>query len=206
MEAGTRASLDGVARKTRPPRREGQAPGEVDLVVQEARSRIRFARRLSSPGRDSTAIRDEGMAEQPRLPARQGFPGRKVIVWAHNFHIAKEERIGPAEGDGQLGRANAAARENLHDRPFHGRAWPRTTTADLYAIASPPEASSEALARLRTWNTAFLDLERHAGRPEAWASQSMIASLVGINSETIVPNRTYDGVIYIDTVTPPRYR
>jgi len=196
---------DGVARKRDHLVANGKRPGEIELVIQEARSRIRFARQMSSPSVDSTAIRDEGMADNLDFLLDKVFPGRKVIVWAHNFHIAKESAPGRPRAMGTWVAERRGA-ETYTIGLFMGRGVAAHNNRELYAISSPPDASLEALIASARWTTTFLDLSATREQAEAWASQPMLARSWGINSETIVPNRTYDGVIYIDTVTPPRYR
>ena len=65
-------------------------PFAVDLAIQELRSRARYVEQLSHPmGKQGAQVRDAGMADNLDFLLDVMYPGRKVIVWAHNGHVGR---------------------------------------------------------------------------------------------------------------------
>src|SRR5262249_20434831 len=57
-------------------------------VVPYIRELPRFAARPTDTGPEGAgAIRDAGMADNLTAVARELYPDRKILIWAHNFHI-----------------------------------------------------------------------------------------------------------------------
>ena len=184
-------------------------PRDVDLAIQEARSRSRLAlQRVHGRGpREGSLIRDEGMAENLDFVLDKLYPGRKVIVWAHNFHIAKsregfdEPQAMGAWVDKRRGR------EVYTVGLYMGRGAAARNDRKVYAIAPPPEDSMEAVLASAGLRMAFVDFSRaEPGAGTGWIFEPIVAREWGSTRTRIRPARAYDGVIYIDTVTPPEYR
>ena len=186
-----------------------RADAEEALAIQELRSRAKFVmQRTIPPGdRRSTRIRDEGMADNLDFVLDKLHPGRKVIVWAHNFHIAREQR--EVEEPLVMG-------EFVHKRRgsevyaiglYMGRGVAASNSRQRYGIAAPPEGTLEAILAAAGRRMGFVDFSRvaEASGPR-WMFEPIVARSWGTNRMVIVPARTYDAVIYVDTVTPPEYR
>ncbi len=72
-------------------------PGDSTPLIAEraAYSMVRYIRQLRAQAARPTdvgpegagAIRDAGMAENVTVLARDVYPERKILIWAHNFHI-----------------------------------------------------------------------------------------------------------------------
>jgi hypothetical protein len=62
---------------------------EVPLVArQEARSMVAYVRQqAASEMKDYAEIRDRAMADNVLFLLEELFPGEKVIVWGHNYHV-----------------------------------------------------------------------------------------------------------------------
>lgn len=51
----------------------------------------------------------------------------------------------------------------------------------------------------------FVDLGRTTASVPTWARYRIPARDWGVQPVTVVPAESYDGLLYIDTVTPPEY-
>jgi len=182
-------------------------PDELDMVTQEARSRVRFVEELSKPGAvEGLRARDLGMADNLDFLLDTVFPRRKVIVWAHNFHIAKQQD-GAAEPR-TMGAwvAQRRAAEVYTIGLYMGRGVATTNDRARYEIKPPPDNSMEAILASAGWKMSFVELSGARTDSNSWMYEPITAREWGTTAARIVPARTYDAVIYIDTVTPPDYR
>jgi len=182
-------------------------PTWVDLAIQEARSRITLVRTRSLPRPESSSVRDRAMADNLDFVLDTLYPKQKVIVWAHNAHIAYT-----AEPSGEFKPMGAwlaeRRRSDLYTLGVYmGRGAAAYNNRQIYPILPPAADSFEAILANGGYKMSLLDFSRPQGSPEAeWLTTSLAARTWGINPVQLVPANSYDGVLYIDTVTPPQYR
>lgn len=182
-------------------------PTWVDLAIQEARSRIALVRMRSVPMAEGIAIRDRAMADNLEFVIDTLYPKQKVIVWAHNAHIAyAPERTGSAKPMGAW--LAQRRRADLYTLGLYmGRGAGATNSRRIYPILPPAAESFEAILANGGYTMSLFDFSRPQGNPDAaWLHTSLEARTWGTNAVQLVPANSYDGVLYIDTVTPPRYR
>jgi erythromycin esterase-like protein len=72
-----------------------------------------------------------------------------------------------------------------------------------YEIVAPPPDSLEAVMASAGWRMSFVDFS--GARADSWSRMPIPARDWGVRELRITPALSYDGVIYIDTVTPPEY-
>ena len=197
---------EGLERKAQTLRAANPAnPLELDLVIQEARSRLHFVDELANFGVvESYTSRDLGMADNLDFLADRMFRGRKIVVWAHNYHVAKvpeNPERGPNMGSWVAKRRGAEV-YTIGFYMGHGLAAQNDRT--LYDILPPPANSLDAILANAGWKVSFVDLS--AAKPPAWAREPVVARAWGTLPSKIVPAASYDGLVYVDTVTPPQYR
>lgn len=179
---------------------------DVDLAIQELRSRGRYVDVLA--GGDSEAAlrsRDEGMADNLDFILDRLHPGRKVVVWAHNSHIARQEegREEPLMMGSWLARRRG---EELYALGlFMGWGIAASRDRARYEIRQPPGDSLEAVLASGGWRLAFYDLQAAPRGAGSWAASPVGARTWGVKSYRLVPARAFDGLLYIDAVTPPEY-
>ena len=183
--------------------KRGADPAQLDMTIQEARSRTRFVQQLSRKPEEGYPIRDEGMADNLDFLLDRKFAGRKVITWAHNLHLAKDPR--PYAGWRTMGTSVAKRRgaQVYTIGLYMGRGVAAENDRTPYDIAPPPPGSLEAVLASAGWKMSFTDLS-HDPVP-SWANEVILSRDWGKYPAKIVPARAYDGLIYIDTVTPPEY-
>jgi len=183
--------------------RRGADSGQLDVTIQEARSRVRYARQLAHKPEEGYPIRDEGMADNLDFLLDRKFAGRKVIAWAHNLHLAKDPR--PYAQWRTLGSliAKRRGKEAYTIGLYMGRGVAAENDRTPYDIAPPPPESLESILAGAGWKMSFTDLSREPVPP--WADEVLLSRDWGKYPAKIVPAHAYDGLLYIDTVTPPEY-
>lgn len=182
-------------------------PAVVDLAIQESRSRVRLAQQMSLPhGPAGGRIRDEGMADNLDFLLDTLYPGRKVIVWAHNFHIAKR-REGQAEPQAMGAWVDRRRGAEVYTVGLYmGRGVATTNSRERYEIKPPPAGTMEAILANAGRRMSFVDFSGGNATAGSWMHESMTAREWGTSVSKLTPAKTYDAVIYIDTVTPPEYK
>lgn len=183
--------------------RRGADPARLDITIQEARSRARLVRQLERSVDDGFVIRDEGMADNLDFLLDRKFPGRKAIVWAHNFHVSREPRAHADSGTMGTIVARRRGAEVYTVGLYMGRGVAAENDRSPYDIAPLAPNSLEAILASAGWKTSFTDLSKPP--IPSWAGETLESLEWGRFPVKIVPSRAYDGVVYIDTVTPPEY-
>jgi len=182
-------------------------PTWVDLAIQEAHSRIAFVRMRGLPMAQGIPVRDRAMADNLDFVLDRLYPKQKVIVWAHNGHIAHApERAGSFKPMGAW--LAERRRSELYTLGLYmGRGAGATNNRRIYDILPPAAESFEAILANGGYKMSLVDFSRPPDNPDAaWLHTSLAARSWGTNPVQLVPANSYDGVLYIDTVTPPRYR
>jgi len=151
--------------------------------------------------------RDEGMAANLEWLARERYPDAKIIVWAHNFHIAKDTAlVVRADGthvgsdhDTLLGEGAAKRLPDVHSLGFvSAEGWyhPEAYRGDLERRedVKTPVGSLEAQLYAAGLSHAFLDLRGPA-------RGAFVMSGVTHNNPSAQPwADAYDGLIFIRTM------
>ena len=175
------------------------------MSLQQARSRIHYVDQLAGSRDAATLARDEGMADNLDFLLDKMYPGRKVIVWAHNFHIAKapyREEKTRTMGSWVAERRGA---EVYTLGIYMGRGVGTLNNRSRYEILAPEPDTLEAIMASAGWRSSFFDLSDPRTPADSWRRMPLRARDWGNVPVTLTPAQTYDGVIYIDTVTPPEY-
>ena len=183
-------------------------PAAVDLAIQELKSRAQFASQLSHGASvEGSRIRDAAMADNLEFLLDRMYPGRKIVVWAHNTHIAKSQH-GVAEPRA-MGAWIAKRRDPSEVYSlglYMGRGVGAMNDRKPYEIKAPAAGSFEAVLANGGWRMSFVDFSGAAPGPGSdWIFSPVAAREWGMRAVTLVPAAAYDGVIYLDTVTPPEY-
>jgi len=191
-------------------------PVAAILGRQTAVSMAVFARQLAQgPTRIGSEVRDLGMANNLDFLLDEVYPGRKVMVWAHNFHIQHREntRTSPRDTSSAAMRTMGTWVAERHRQQlytiglFMYRGNASMNNRVPYPIALSRSGSLESILHRAPWRYSFVDLSqarRESG--SEWMWRPLTALSWGTQPEQIVPRDEYDGLLFIDTVHLPRYR
>ena len=162
-------------------------------------------------GCDGPEVRAQGMADNFSFLADEIFPGKKIIVWAHNTHVrhANSKTI----GDGELGCFNmgeAVSEEYIDDHYSVGlymySGWAADNDRRPYLITAPGPSSLELFLYEGGEPLLFLDLLHLApDNTPQWVNSPVYARAYGLYNVQMTPQDQYDGVLFFREVTPPTY-
>jgi erythromycin esterase len=189
-------------------------PAAPILARQTAASLAVLVEQLAAgPGGQGTEHRDRGMADNLDFILNELHPGKKVIVWGHNFHLRHGGRGGPGVPDHAtalrtMGTYVAARhRSELYTiglYMYRGSATYNNRVA--YAVAPATEGSLESILHRSRWRYAFVDLSRAERSPGTeWMFRSIAAKEWGVRPQLLVPRDEYDAILFIDRTWPPSY-
>ncbi|QJR35211.1 erythromycin esterase family protein [Gemmatimonas groenlandica] len=191
-------------------------PNAAMVGRQAATSMTYFVRQLAAgPNREGTEIRDLGMANNLDFLRDELYPGKKIIVWAHNFHIQHRENTRATAADSSMATARTMGTwvAERHRRELYtiGLFMYRGTAAANdrrpYQIARSRTGSFESILHQASWRYAYVDFSRaRRERGTEWMWNRITGLSWGTQPEQFVPRDEYDGVLFIDTVHTPRYR
>jgi erythromycin esterase len=187
----------------------GHTPVAVALQsVRGMRPYITELRAYFSPEIANTA-RDRGMADNVNFLLDSLYPGKKVIAWAHNFHIRNDGLAVEPEPTRNMGSWIAARRraETYTVGFYMYRGAAANNSGQQYNVLTPRDANAlETILYRARLRYAFYDV---AHEPQTagsqWLWDSIRALDWGTTPYTMVIRDQYDGIIFIDTVSPPKY-
>jgi erythromycin esterase len=208
--------LEGVLRANR----ESLAaafPGEAAPMIAErtAWSMIAYIRQLrataerpndSSP-EGGVGIRDAGMADNLTSLARDLYPDRKILIWAHNFHIRHANASTPSTVRTMGSWIAERFRPELYTIGLYmNRGNAAQNDRAIYLINPAPQGSMEWVLAGTGPSALFVDfLHQTQESGNAWMFQPVVTREWGVNSLTLTPREQYDGVLLIDRVSAPNY-
>jgi erythromycin esterase-like protein len=178
---------------------------EVDWVIQNARVVVQY---LDMHAGQDPFVRDRSMADNVAWICEQQ-PNSRIVLWAHNGHIVKENRA--------MGMHLA---ERFGDQY---QAWAFATTRGVYQamalrkglgehpLQEPPAGSAEDFFRRAGYPQFALDLRKaEQGSPESgWLAEPILFRSIGalaMDDQFFSENLRsgYDAVIYIDETSRAR--
>ena len=158
------------------------------------------------------AIRDRAMADNLTFLARELHPDRKVIVWAANLHVrhanAATTWVFPTMGQWLSERF----RDELYTIGLYPNRGTVPGTRSLFSIDPAEPGTLERLLSDAGSPQLFVDL-LHQSRSNGtrWMFEPMLSRDASISGPQamlpvlIVPRDQYDGLLFIDRVSAPRF-
>ncbi|MEB0032879.1 erythromycin esterase family protein [Undibacterium sp. RTI2.1] len=182
---------------------------EVDMTIQEARSRVALCNQLAyvTSNKKNMEIRDQAMADNLNFLLDKVYPQKKFIVWAHNTHVVNNWVSKESPKTMGVWMAEKRRKEMYTIGLYMGRGVLGSYAQETYSeIPSPPVDSLESILANGALKMNFVDFSQaKADTAHSWMSTPVNARFWGGNPEKIIPNKAYDAVIYIDSVTPSFY-
>jgi len=176
-------------------------PGEVALALQNARLVHQCYRRKSGGGH-----RDLSMAENVRWLLEQAAPGARIVIWAHNGHVNREEwAMGGALSD-WYGRRMVVIGFCCAEGEYSAAV---ERTIGVHPLAAPPPGSVEAQLSDTGHPLLLLDLRQaSADSPaSAWLTRRPFMRSIGavVQDEQFfrMPLAgSYDLLVFVERTTP----
>jgi erythromycin esterase len=155
-------------------------------------------------------IRDQGMARNVEYLMDTVYPDKKIMSWAHNFHIRhKEEEVTRDFYDGKTMGTWVAERyrDVLYTIGLYMyRGSAAYNNREVYPILSPGVNSIEGILYRTRRQFSFIDmLHQQPEEGNAWMFEYKEAKSWGVSRLSMIPIDQYDAILFVDTVHPPDY-
>jgi len=166
---------------------------------------------------DYTLVRDRAMADNLDYLADVLYPDKKIITWAHNFHIRYDQPNVYGQGGGRtmgyyVGQRRRDEVYTVGLQMYRGRAaWNNRQTYWL----RPPyrENSLEAIGYAAGRKLAVIDMlsalpgpGNSYGTGSSWMDDWIFTWSWGATGPILLrPRANYDALLFVDTVHPPSY-
>ena len=152
-------------------------------------------------------IRDAGMANNFAFLANELYAGRKIMVWAHNFHIRHDNTATTSRQPTMGQYLREAFRNELYTIGLYmDRGTAAQNNRIVYSINPGPVDSMEWVMANSGSPTLFMDfLHQSRSDGNSWMFQSTVQREWGTNAFRMIPRDQYDGVLFIDSVKSPAY-
>ncbi|OBY77618.1 erythromycin esterase [Paenibacillus sp. KS1] len=197
-------------------------PHMVDIAIKTLGDRVKFIEMGMYNTKESYEFRDRIMADNVEWLMKVMYPGKKVILWAHNDHLAKNTSKIQTKEQGKWIGSFTSMGELLHkklkDKAYvvglymnSGKAS-TITTQKLFDIKPMQKGSLEELMMRSGYKIAFADLSKQKSpkQSNSWMFKPIYAAEDGMTSEIIepmsmrfVPREQFDGIIVFDQVKEP---
>ena len=198
-----------VARRGALEAASGREPVAVALQsVRGMRAFIDELRAFMEP-RLADERRDRGMADNLDFVLDSLYPGKKVITWAHNFHIRNNGKAVEPNPTRNMGSWVAERRRaEMYTVGFYmyrgAAAW---NTREGYVVQTPRVANAlETILYRARLRYAFFDV---AHEPQTAGSQWLWDPIPALDwgtfPATMVVRDQYDGIVFIDSTSQPKY-
>jgi erythromycin esterase len=166
----------------------------TNMLMTNLGSRLRFE------------IRDKAMAGNFEFLANSKYDTKKIIIWAHNTHIARHWPV--PDSPRMMG-------DWVHEKfgntlytvgILMGQGSATFNNRKIYQIPHPDGTILEGILRNEALPINFVDMSK-IGRTSTteWMFNSILTRDWGTTLISITPRATFDGILYIDTVKPPKY-
>ncbi len=184
------------------------------IAERAAWSMLRFLEQLragtrpfTDPAESGGGIRDFGMANNLSFLANDLYPGKKIMTWAHNFHI-RHDNAATTSVQPTMGQW---VRERFRNELYTiGLYMDRGTSAQnnrvVYSIDPGRPDSMEWVMANSGSPLLFMDfLHQQRSDGNSWMFQQTSQRDWGVTAFRMIPRDQYDGVLFIDVVKSPAY-
>ncbi|RRJ67561.1 erythromycin esterase family protein [Paenibacillus oralis] len=192
-----------------------------EIILKSLSDHVAFLESGLKDVKDAYSSRDELMTENLEWVMQTLYPGKKVILWAHNDHLAKNTSKMRVKQDGKWTNSFTSMGELMHRKLkdkmyviglYMNRGSSLTLSGKPFTIRPATKGSLEHLIMQSGYANSFIDLSQHKVKKgqNAWMFRPIYASEDGMTTEQVLPNvmrfipkEQYDGIIVIDKVKAP---
>lgn len=202
--------------------RTSSYPYLYDMIKRVIGQRMDFVKMVMLNTKDSYEYRDRIMADNVEWLMKTMYPGKKIIIWAHNDHIAKNTSQITVKENGKWINSFTSMGEILNKKLGDseyvvGLFMNRGKTCSIatlkpFTISPAPKGSLENIIIGSGYNNTFVDLSsfKVVDKNNLWMFEPVYASEDGMTAEVIVPDsmrfipkQQFDGIILIDNIKEP---
>lgn len=162
--------------------------------------------RMDNDYRKRFAARDSLMAENVLFFANEIYKNEKIIISAHNFHIAKQNEKELVMGEVLAEKFG----DSLYSIGIFGGSGELTNNAGKTETLMPPgeENNIQTFITALGREASFLDIPKRQNGKTSWLFQKIKVnnSFVNLDSTNeLVLQESFDGLILINKISPPNF-
>ena len=182
---------------------------KIPLIAQRIACCILLEIEHAQEGCNGVYPRDPSMADNLDFLIDEIYPGKKIIIWAHNSHIRHDnEKVQNSHGYNTMGTwIKERHSSELYTIGFYMyRGQTALNSRTLCNVGPPIPNSIEAIFYRARKKYLFVNLENfERDEGNGWMFSNIGAYAWGVRLESLIPNEQYNGIFFIDTVHPPDY-
>ncbi|MEY8348189.1 erythromycin esterase family protein [Bacillus cereus] len=165
--------------------------------------------------------RDQKMAQNLAWLSEMQFKGKKTIVWGHNYHIRNQNSkmiqdwtetykygfVGPNMID-YLPKRIKDQMYTIGLFAYSGSSLDSIDNKTIIYVKEKHEANSiEQVLKAAHHPQVFVNLKGEENRPEtSWMYTPIIGQYWGATDEIMIPNQQYDGILWLEHISPSRIK
>ncbi|WJE50383.1 erythromycin esterase family protein [Bacillus cereus] len=160
--------------------------------------------------------RDQKMGQNLAWLSEMQFKNKKIIVWGHNYHIRKQnsKMIMGFPYTKKYPNMIDVLPKYLKDQmysvglyAYSGSSLDDQNEKIEYVIDKHQANSIEEILRSAQHPQVFVNLKDEKNRPEtSWMYSQIIGQYWGIWPEYMIPNQHYDGILWLEHISPSRIK
>lgn len=155
-------------------------------------------------------IRDNGMADNVDFLLGELYSDKKIMIWAHNFHIRHDQlHVGGTTLDLPtmgywIAQKHRTELYTIGLYMYRGNA--AENNRQIYSIAQAASGSLESILYRSRKKYLYIDLSQQEKiNGNGWMFQAIQSKEWGQTDVTMIHQAQYDGILFIYEVTPPVY-
>jgi erythromycin esterase len=189
----------------------------VKLHIKILEGRIEYIKTFKKPTYSTMLeqgkLRDQQMARNLQWLIEEMYPDKKIIVWAHNGHIRKQNsKLEQSISTYVKGQSfvellpESLIRESYSLGIYMGSGKAVSGNMEEYSINPKESGSLEWTLSHGNGDITFYDiLNRERSIADSWLFEPITSYHLGTIWEKFSIINQFDGLIYVDKVTPPSY-
>ncbi len=153
-------------------------------------------------------IRDKAMAENLAFLLEELHPHAKIIVWAHNAHLCHDYQSIPERGLKSMGWwISGLYRPDLYTVGFYMyRGSAATNDREVIEVPEAETGSLESILYRTRRKHCFVEMRGQSPvQGNSWMFQRIQVNEWDTGTLSMAPANQYDGIVFVDTVSPPDY-
>lgn len=193
-----------------------------DIYLKSLSDHVKFLKSGLDDVTNAYSSRDQLMTDNLDWVMKTLYPGKKVILWAHNDHLAKNTSGIRVKEDSNWIYSFTSMGQLLHQKlqdkmyviGLYMNQGESVTISSYkpFTIQPATKGSLEQLVMQSGYTNTFIDFTQHKEKNDdnAWMFRHIYASEDGLTAEEVrpnvmrfIPNQQYDGVIVVDKVKAP---
>ncbi|WP_243526893.1 erythromycin esterase family protein [Bacillus pseudomycoides] len=159
--------------------------------------------------------RDQRMAQNLAWLSEMQFKNKKMIVWGHNYHIRKQnsnmiQAASPLPFPNMMDMIPQYLKNQMYTVglfAYSGSSLVSDNTQIKNVKETHQANSVEEILKAAQHPQVFVNLKGEENRPEtSWMYMPIIGQYWGFIDEIMIPNQQYDGILWLEHISPSRIK